>query len=255
MWVSSGIGDILKRVFITGASGGIGSAVAKKFLNNGYFVIAQYNTDENGINALTEYAKSIGANDNIFTVKADLSKTENILEMLNSVTKCFKSVDVVVNNAGVGLYKLITQTSPEEWDKLFTVNVKSAYLINNAFIGGMVNRCYGKIVNISSMWGKVGASMEVAYSASKSALIGYTKALAKELACSKVNVNCICPGVIDTKMNARFSKEDIEELKSQTPLGKIGTPEDVAELVWFLSEDCSNFITGEVITVDGGFSL
>ncbi len=246
---------ILKKVFISGASGAIGSAIAKKFLDNGYTVIAHYNTDKTGIDALKNYAESQNALQRIFIVQADLSNSEQVSNMLDNLTKSFKSIDVIVNNAGIGLYKLITDTTESEWDKLFAVNIKSAYQINNAFIGGMISKGQGKIINISSMWGSVGASMEVAYSASKAALIGYTKALAKELAPSNINVNCICPGVINTPMNARFSKEEVEELINETPLGKLGEPIDVANAVWFLSQEQSSFITGQIITIDGGFTL
>ena len=245
----------MKKVFISGASGAIGSAIAKKFLDNGYTVIAHYNTDKTGIDTLKNYAESQNALQRIFIVQADLSNSEQVSNMLENLTKSFKSIDVIVNNAGVGLYKLITDTTESEWDKLFAVNIKSAYQINNAFIGGMISKGQGKIINISSMWGSVGASMEVAYSASKAALIGYTKALAKELAPSNINVNCICPGVINTPMNARFSKEEVEELINETPLGKLGEPIDVANAVWFLSQEQSSFITGQIITVDGGFTL
>ncbi len=245
----------MKKVFISGASGAIGGAIAKKFLDNGYTVIAHYNTDKAGIDALIDYAKSQNALERIFSVQADLSKSKQVSSMLESLTKSFKSIDVVVNNAGVGLYKLITDTTESEWDKLFAVNIKSAYQINNAFLGGMVSKGQGRIINISSMWGSVGASMEVAYSASKSALIGYTKALAKELAPSNITVNCVCPGVINTPMNARFSKEEMEELISETPLGRLGEPIDIANIVWFLSQEQSSFITGQIITVDGGFTL
>ena len=255
MWVLLQRVIILKKVFISGASGAIGSAIAKKFLENDYTVIAHYNTDKAGIEKLCDYAKEINAQERVFCVQADLSKSDEVCLMLENLLKSFKSIDVIVNNAGVGLYKLITETAESEWDKLFSVNVKSAYQINNAFLSGMISKGQGKIINISSMWGKVGASMEVAYSASKAALIGYTKALAKELAPSNINVNCICPGVIDTPMNARFSKEDIDELINETPLGRLGTPKDVANLVWFLSQEQSSFITGQIITLDGGFTL
>ncbi len=245
----------MKRVFISGASGGIGFATAKKFLENGYFVIAQYNLNVNKINELSSYAKEIGKEENLFAIKIDLSSPCDITEKLNSLKKSFKKIDVIVNNAGIGLYKLITETTIEEWEKLFNVNLTSAYLINNAFINQMINAKNGKIINVSSMWGLSGASMEVCYSASKSAIIGYTKALAKELAPSGITVNCVCPGVIDTAMNARFNNEEIEELKEQTPLGRLGKPEEVAELIYFLSGEQSNFITGQCISIDGGFIL
>jgi len=245
----------LKTVFISGASGGIGNAIARKFLQEGYFVVAQYNSNYNGIKALMDYSESLGRGGYVFAVKADLRSSAQIEEMLSLVKKNFKYIDVVVNNAGAGLYKLITQTTDKEWDDLFAVNAKSAFLINNAFIGGMIDKKCGRIINVSSMWGNVGASMEVAYSASKASRIGYTKALAKELAPSGITVNCVCPGVIDTPMNSRFNESEILELIEQTPLGRLGTPEDVAQLVYYLSSNGASFITGQVISCDGGFTV
>ena len=245
----------MKKVFISGVSGGIGSEIAKQFLDNGYFVIGQYNNNKTGVDSLFDYAKNKGVEGQIFCVKADLSDSHQIADMLEKIKTCFKYIDVIVNNAGAGLYKLITDTTESEWDKLFSINTKSVFLINNAFIPSMIERQSGRIINISSMWGEVGASMEVCYSASKSAVIGYTKALSKELAPSNITVNCICPGVIDTPMNSRFSPEDMLELKDQTPLNRIGKPCDIAKMVCFLSGDGGDFITGQVITIDGGFSL
>lgn len=244
----------MKTALITGASGGIGRATAIKFLQNGYFVIAQYNTDIDGIkqlnNSLTEEQSQ-----RLFTIKADFNNADGVNKMISDVLKSFARLDVVVNNAGVGLYKLITQTEEGEWDKLFNVNVKSAFIISKQVLPAMINAGHGSIINVSSMWGNVGASMEVGYSASKSALIGFSKALAKEVAPSGIRVNCVCPGVIDTKMNARFSEEDILQLKEQTPLGRIGSAQEVANLIYFLSSEEASFITGQTISCDGGFSL
>lgn len=240
----------LKKALITGASGGIGYATALKLYEQGYFIIAQYNQNQQSIEKLFNEV-----NGNLFAVKADLSNDNQVLEFIQKVKKSFKYVDVIVNNAGVGLYKLITDTTSDDWDRLFNINMKSAFTITNAFISGMVEKQRGKIVNVSSIWGQVGASMEVCYSASKSALIGYAKALAKELAPSKITVNCVCPGVIDTPINARFSEQEMQELKDQTPLGRIGQAQEVADLIAFLTSEKADFITGQVITCDGGFSL
>ncbi|MBQ9734761.1 MAG: 3-oxoacyl-ACP reductase FabG [Clostridia bacterium] len=245
----------MKIALITGASGGIGRETALTFLNNGYFVVAQYNTGTSGIEQLKRLAKERGVYDYLFTVKADLSKVNEIEDMMDKVDKSFKRIDVLVNNAGVSLNKLVTDTTESDYDKVFSVNMKSAFLLTNRVLKGMISAKKGKIVNVSSMWGVVGASMEVAYSASKSALIGYTKALAKEVGLSGINVNCVCPGVIDTPMNANLTKDDVIELKKQTPIGRIGTPKDIAELILFLSSDKSDFITGQIITVDGGLTL
>lgn len=248
-------GEALKTALITGAGGGIGSALVKKFVSEGFFVIGQYNKNIDGIKRLINELKTNGLSDYFFAVKADFTRSEEIVEMTDAVFKNFKHVDVLINNAGTGLYKLITETTEKEWDALFSVNMKSAYIVTNRVLKGMIERKKGKIVNVSSMWGAVGASMEVAYSASKASLIGYTKALAKEVAPSGINVNCVCPGVIDTPMNARFCAEEIRELENQTPLGRLGKAEEVAELAYFLSSSASDFITGQVIVCDGGFSL
>ena len=245
----------LKKALITGVSGGIGKAIAKEFIDKGYFVIGQYNSNREAIDHFINELKAENKSDNFFAVKCDLTNAIEINQMMDSVEKSFKSLSVLVNNAGVSLTKLITETTEKEWDNIFAVNLKSVYQITNRALKGMIDKKQGKIVNVSSMWGISGSSMEVAYSASKAGLIGYTKALAKEVGLSGINVNCVCPGVIDTKMNAHLSSDDILELKSQTPLNKIGKPTDVAKLVYFLASSDAEFITGQIIACDGGFIL
>ncbi len=244
----------MKTALVTGASGGIGLAITQTLLEEGYFVLAQYNTNKENLERLKENLSN-DACQNLYIFQADFFDVKNTLTAIENALCGFNHLDVLINNAGVGLYKLITDTTEEEWDRVFTINLKTAYLITNKALEKMISTKFGKIINISSMWGKVGASMEVCYSASKSALIGYTKALAKEVAPSGITVNCICPGVIDTPMNKRFSSEDMLELKEQTPLGRIGEPKDVARLVKFLVSDDADFITGQVISCDGGFTL
>ena len=243
----------LKIALITGVSGGIGKATAKKFIDNGYFVIGQYNLNKKSIDDFYLELEKENKNFQFFAIKCDLSDSKDIANMMDTIEKSFKHLDVLVNNAGISLTKLITDTTLEEWDKIFSINLKSAYLITNRVLKGMIDKKQGKIVNISSMWGVTGASMEVAYSTTKAGLIGYTKALAKEVGQSNVNVNCVCPGVIDTPMNAHLSADDINELKEQTPLNSIGKPMDVANLIYFLCSDEASFITGQVVSVDGGF--
>lgn len=245
----------MKTALITGAGGGIGSATVKKFISQGYFVIGQYNKNQKAIDDLRAQLEKDGKGDFFFAVKADFSNSSEVESMMDTVLKSFPRLDVVVNNAGKGLYKLITDTSEAEWDNLFAVNMKSAYIINNRALKAMISFNQGKIINVSSMWGNVGASMEVAYSASKSAMIGYTKALAKEVAPSNITVNCVCPGVIDTPINARFTEQEMQELACETPLGRIGKAQEIAELIYFLASDSANFMTGQIITCDGGFSL
>lgn len=243
----------MKTALITGASGGIGREIVKKFVQNGYKVIAQYNKNKNGIDELLTELEGENLGGTVYPVQADFSDLNSMERMFLDVFSKFNGIDVLINNTGVGLYKLITDTTEKEWDEIFNVNVKSVYYAVNKVLPFMLNKKAGKIVNVSSMWGISGASCEVAYSASKSALIGYTKALAKELAPSGINVNCVCPGVIDTKMNARFNKEEIDALIEETPLNRLGTPKDVAELIFFLTEEKSSFITGQIISCDGGF--
>ncbi len=245
----------LKTALITGVSGGIGKSIAKEFIDKGYFVIGQYNSNKDAIDQFVKELKSENKAENFFAIQCDLTDGAQISKMMDSVESSFKSLSVLVNNAGISLTKLITETNEEEWDKVFAVNLKSVFQITNRVLKGMIAKKQGKIVNISSMWGISGSSMEAAYSASKAGLIGYTKALAKEVGLSGINVNCVCPGVIDTKMNAHLSNEDILELKSQTSLNKIGKPTDVSKLVYFLSSTDADFITGQVIACDGGFVL
>ncbi len=245
----------MKVALITGASGGIGKAIAQKFIDNGYFVIGQYNSGKNNIDDFFIQLKSQGKSDYFYPIKADLSKIEDIENMVNKIFNSFKSIDVLVNNAGVSLTKLITDTTLEEWEKVFDVNIKSVYLITNKVLKAMISKQQGKIINISSMWGLVGSSMEVCYSASKASLIGFTKALAKEVGPSNINVNCVCPGVIDTPMNSHLTTEDMKSLANETPLNRIGSPKEVADLVYFLGSEQSSFITGQVISCDGGFTI
>ncbi len=245
----------MKTALITGVSGGIGKAIAQKFIDNGYFVIGQYNSNYNSIIEFEKELEQKGKRDYFFSIKADFSKVDEIDKMMDTVEKSFKHISVLVNNSGVALYKLITDTTESDWDKLFNVNVKSVFIITNRVLKGMISAKNGKIVNISSMWGLVGSSMEVAYSSSKSALIGYTKAIAKEVGPSGINVNCVCPGVIKTPMNAHLSSDDLIELAGLTPLGKLGEPSDVSELVYFLCSNKADFITGQIISCDGGFAL
>ena len=240
----------MKTALITGASGAIGGAIAEKFLNNGYFTVGGYNAHADGIRALENKYK-----DAFFGVKADLTDENGVSDLYGFCEKNFGHVDALVLNAGVGLYKLFTETETEEWDKVFAVNVRSAFMLAKLCLPEMIRRKKGKIVFVSSVWGKVGGSMETAYSASKAALIGLTRSLAKEVSPSGVSVNCVCPGVINSPMNARFSAEEMSELALKTPAARIGEPIDVAELIYFLCSEKADFITGQDISVDGGFGL
>ena len=245
----------MKTVLVTGASGGIGNAICKDFANKEYFVSAQYNTNQNSLLALKEQLNKNNLGDYLSLYKADFCSTCGAENLYKQVIKDFNHVDVLVCNAGIDLYKLTQDTTAEEWRKLFMVNTESAFILSKLCLEQMISRGKGKIIFISSVWGISGGSFETAYSASKSALIGYTKALAKEVGASGINVNCICPGFIDTAMNSRFNDQEVLDIIERTPLKRVGKPQDVASLVSFLASESSDFITGQVIAVDGGFIL
>ena len=240
----------MKTLLLTGASGAIGKSIAKVFLDNGYFVVGQYNLGETSVKELKKEFP-----EKFFPFKADLKYAEETNKLLEYFYENFSHANVFIHCAGKDVYRLSQETSEEEWDDLFNINVKSAFILNKRVIPDMVNRKSGKIIFITSVWGKFGASMESAYSASKAALSVYAKSLAKELGPSSVTVNCVCPGVINSPMNARFNKEEVEELILRTPLGRIGTPKEVANLCRFIAEDGADFITGQEIVIDGGFTL
>ena len=244
----------MKTALITGASGGIGIKTAELFLKNGYNVIAQYNRN---VGPLENLKNSVGENlaGNIFPVKCNFADSSEVYNMTKDIGRRFTDIDVLINNAGTDLIKLITRTSEKEWDEIFDVNIKAAFILTSFALEKMIDKKRGKIVNVSSVWGKSGASCEAAYSASKAALIGFTKAVAKEAAPSNINVNCVCPGVIDTKMNDCFSETEKKDIIASTPLGRMGRPEEIAKLIFYLCSDDADFITGEVITADGGFIL
>lgn len=245
----------MKVALITGASGGIGKETVKIFLRNGFFVCGQYNNGKKEIEELQKELFKENLCDYFYPFFCDFTCEESVKNALSGLSKSFKHIDVLVNNAGADLYKLLSDTSDKEWKNVFKVNVDSAFYTSKFCLSGMVNKKSGKIVNVSSIWGVSGACMETAYSASKAAIIGLTKALAKEVAPCGINVNCVCPGVIDTKMNSRFNEQEIQELKDQTPLGRLGRAEEIAELIYFLCSEKADFITGQVITADGGYAL
>ena len=243
----------MKTVLITGASRGIGREIAIKFATEGYNVVLNYKNSESKAKTICNQIEKLGVK--CLMVKADVSIESEVVDMVNLVLKTFGRVDVLVNNAGVALSKLFQLTTTDEIAQVFGVNTFGVINCSKAVVPSMVSDKAGKIINISSIWGKVGASMETIYSASKGAVIAFTMALAKELAPSNISVNCVCPGVIDTDMLIEYSENDKKELKQQTPLNRLGTPQDVANAVYFLASDNATFITGQVITVDGGFAL
>ena len=240
----------MKTVVITGSSRGIGAATAKLFAENGFNVCVNYFHSEKAAKELTASLPSAVA------VKADISKKADAVALIEAATETFGHVDVLVNNAGIALPpQLVTDVSDADYDRVFDINMKGVHNTVSAVRPQMVNRKSGNIVNISSLWGVVGGSCETVYTASKAAVIGYTKALAKELGPSGIRVNCVAPGFIRTEMNARFSEEEIASFAEETPLCRVGDPQDVAKAVFFLATDMSDFITGQTRCVDGGRSV
>ena len=242
-----------RTVLITGASRGIGRAAAVSFAKNGFNIAVNYRKEADKANILVSELKNYGVK--AAEYRADVADKSAVNEMFRRAEAELGEITVLVNNAGIAEQALFTDISEEMWDRMFDVNVKGAYNCTQAALPAMIHEKYGRIVNVSSMWGIAGASCEVHYSASKAALIGFTKALAKEVGLSGITVNCIAPGVIGTDMNSAIPKEIMETLKSDTPLNRIGTPEDAAEAIFFLASDKAGFITGQVLSVDGGFIL
>lgn len=236
---------MLKTVLITGGSRGIGARTAEVFADAGYTPIINYN---NSSQKAIELAEKTGG----IAVKADISDIGQTEQMINEIIKQYKKIDVLVNNAGVSLIGLFDSEDPEKIKKLFDINVFGTLNCTRLVLPYMLKRKYGKIINISSMWGQTGASCEVYYSASKAAVIGFTKALAKETGPSGINVNCVSPGFIMTDMNRCYSESEIEEIKNEIPVGRCGEPDDIAKTILFLASENAGFITGQVIGVNGG---
>ncbi|MGN1043279.1 MAG: elongation factor P 5-aminopentanone reductase [Acutalibacteraceae bacterium] len=242
-----------KTVVITGSSSGIGAATAIEFAKSGCNVVINYNNSKENALKVLEKVREFGCLS--IAVQADVSKVREAEILISKCVEQFGGVDVLVNNAGISEFKLFTDMTEHDWDKMIKTNLSSAFYCSKFAVKEMLKKHSGKIVNISSMWGMTGASCEVHYSAAKAGMIGFTKALAKELGPSGINVNCIAPGVIDTEMNRNLSSEDMLALINDTPCGRIGTPEDIAKLILFLTSDESSFITGQVIGSNGGFLI
>ena len=231
----------MKTVLVTGGVRGIGKAIALAFLKKDYRVCVTYSRDEEN----AQKAKEEG----LEVYRADVANETEVQALFKKIGM----VNVLVNNAGVSLIKQIQDVTYEEFNRLMSVNVGGAFLCSREASKGMIDKQNGVIINISSVWGEVGGSCESVYSASKAALIGFTKALAKELGWSGIRVNCVSPGVIDTPMNAHFSKEEMSALKEEIPMGRIGTGDDVANAVLYLVEN--DYVTGIDLPVNGGFSI
>ena len=241
-----------KCALITGASGGIGSEIALRLAKDGFSIAACYFSDDEGISRLYERLSEVGAEFKIY--KADVSDFQKMKEVFTDAAECFGGVSVLVNNAGMAQQKLFTDISQEEFDRITAVNFKGVFNCCQCAVPFMVNQKRGKIINISSMWGVYGASCETVYSATKAAVIGLTKALARELAPSNIQVNCVAPGAIDTKMNNNLTESEKADFAAEIPMGRFGTPREIAEVVSFLAGSGSDYVTAQVITADGGLT-
>lgn len=230
---------------VTGGSKGIGEAICKQLANDGYTVIVNYNSSK--INA-QKVAKDI----NGYSYKADVSNLQEVKTMVDYIIQNFGSIDLLVNNAGISVVGLFHQVSKEDAKRILDINLNGVLNCTSEVVKHMISKKSGNIINISSMWGEIGGSCEVHYSTTKSAIIGFTKALAKEVGLSGIRVNCVSPGVIDTSMNSHLSQEDLNSLKEEIPLYRLGTPQDVANVVSFLASNRASYITAQDIAVNGG---
>ena len=238
----------MKTVLITGGSRGIGRAMVELFAENGYSVAFTY---KNSKDEAKKLAESTGA----LAIYADSAVEADVVSAVKQAENSFGKIDCLINNAGISSFSLFTDLTLEQWNEIVAVNLTGAFLYSREVTRGMVSRKQGRIINISSMWGLVGASCEVHYSTVRAGIIGMTKALAKELGPSGITVNAIAPGMIKTEMNSKLSEDDIACLVEETPLMRIGLPKDVASAALFLCSDDASFITGEVMNLSGGFIM
>ena len=236
------------RILISGGARGIGAACVRKFASDGHSVAFIYRSAHEAAQRLADECGAVA-------ICADISRPNEAREAVAKAIEALGGIDVLANNAGIAQIKMFCDITDEDLNTMLSTNLSSAFYVTRAALSSMVSQKWGRIINIGSMWGKVGASCEVHYSASKAGLRGMTMALAKELGPSNITVNAVEPGVIATDMNASLDQETLRELCDETPLCRIGKPEDVANLVSFLASDEASFITGQIIGVDGGFAV
>lgn len=239
-----------KTVLITGASRGIGRETALAFGRAGYAVAANYYTDGTAAASLLDELGALGCDAALY--RADVADRTAVAAMVDVATARFSHIDVLINNAGIARQAIFSDITASDWSRMFAVNVDGAFHLCQCVLPQMLHRHTGCILNLSSIWGICGASCEVAYSATKAALIGFTKALAKEVGPSGITVNCVAPGVISTEMNAALTPTDLAALCDETPLGRLGTPAEIARLLLFLATPDAAFLTGQVISPNGG---
>ena len=234
----------MKKALVTGGTGGIGEAICRKLAADGYYVYINYNNSK-------EKAEKLASEINGQAFRFDISDNDAVRNAVENIGH----TDLLVNNAGISEIDLFTSIKQESADKILDINLKGTLNCARAVLPSMINKKSGNIINISSMWGQCGASCEVDYSASKAGIIGFTKALAKEVAPSGIRVNCIAPGFIMTEMNSRFSEEDLKLIRDEIPLGIFGEPRHIADAVSFLSSDHAEYITGQILAVNGGMVI
>ena len=241
----------MKTIIITGGARGIGKAIVYELAKSNYNIILNYNSSQKEAEQIEEELTKQGHKVDIY--KADITKKEEVQKMIEYTIEKYKKVDVLINNAGISQIKTFAELTEEDWDKMIDTNLKSIFYTSKAVLSTMLHEQNGLILNISSIWGVIGASCEVHYSTAKAGMNGFTKALAKELGPSNIRVNAIAPGIIDTNMNANLSKEEVEQIKENIPLERIGKPEQIAKAVTWLIED--EYTTGQIISIDGGWGI
>ena len=241
----------MKTVIVTGGSRGIGAAIVKELAKENYNVVLNYNNSESAAKQIKKELEELGVNIEIF--KADVSKREEVKELVKFTLNKFKNIDVLINNAGIDQIKPFMDLTDEDWNKMLQVNLNSVFYCSQEVLENMLHNKKGCIINISSIWGITGGSCEVHYSASKAAIDGMTRALAKEMGPSNIRINSIAPGLVNTDMNKDIADGELEQLKKEIPLGRIAKPEDIANSVKWLIED--EYITGQVISPNGGWII
>lgn len=241
----------MKTVIVTGGSRGIGAAIVKELAKNNYNVVLNYNNSVEAAKQIQNELKENGINIEIF--KADVSKRDKVRELIDFTIKKYNNIDVLINNAGIDQIKLFMDTTDEDWNNIIQNNLTSVFYCSQEVLKNMIHNKKGCIINISSIWGIIGASCEVAYSASKAAIDGITRALAKEMGPSNIRVNSVAPGFVETDMNKDIKLEEIKEIENEIPLGRISKPEEITKSIKWLIED--EYVTGQVISVNGGWNI
>lgn len=238
-------------VLITGGSRGIGAAIAKRFAKEGYQIVIHYLNSHEQANETARECMSFGAK--VITISADLSSREQLHRMKEKLDSMNVKPDIIVNNGGISHYGMLMDVTEEQWDYVMNVNLKGMFLCTQLFMRHMTSQKYGRVINVSSVWGMTGAACEVLYSTTKGGMNAFTKALAKELAPSGITVNAVAPGVVETEMMNDFNTEEKEALEQEIPVGRFGSTDEIASLVYFLSLPESSYITGQIISPNGGW--